>query len=349
MLRSSLHWLRSLFTRQGLPKLILLLLSAGFTLVTLELGYRVIIFGADSFSIEKMDSFHRLGYSYIVQPSDCPEMVYELAPNLDVLFKLAPFQTNAAGQRDTAYNLPKPPGVFRIAVLGDSLTMGSGVPLEETYHARLEHALNQGGGTYEVISFGAGGYSLRQYLGVLHCRAAAYDPDLILIGFYPENDAEIPPEEIFHQPYKRQETVRAFFTPFALRELASTARYKAQGWALTALGLAPDAPTPEQTAYMRGIFDQFGAYSRENGAPVLLLYLTYRTDHSLQPGEIEPPARAAGLCFLDLSAAFAGEDPAAYRLLPIDDHPNAAANAKFASRLQEYLAAASLLTGGTCP
>ena len=47
-----------------------------------------------------------------------------------------------AGLRDREYTLEKPPGVFRIAVLGSSIDMGWGVGTEDTYVSLLEDWLN---------------------------------------------------------------------------------------------------------------------------------------------------------------------------------------------------------------
>ncbi len=350
MFRKLFRWLRGLFTREGLPKLALILFSLSFTLVALEFAYRLLIFGPDAFSIEKMNSFHRMGYSQLVQPSDCPEMIYELVPDTHDLFKLVPFDINSRGQRDAEYPLEKPAGTFRIIVIGDSLVMGTGIALEDTFQARLEVALNEtGDANYEVINFGVAGYYLRQYAGLLTCRAQAYDPDLVIVGFYPGNDSEVPPEEFFDEPYEVKGRDYPFFFPFALRELASTAKLKAEARLLEAIHRTLDQPTSEESAYMTGMFNAFGAYATESGVPILVAYLAYRSDYGVTPDELEPLTQVADLCFIDLSAAFAGADPTAYRLYAIDDHPNPAANEIFASELLAHLRQTGLLTGGTCP
>ena len=70
----------------------------------------------------------------------------ELVPGFEGRFKGAPFRTNRWGMRDREYTREKPPGTFRIAVLGSSVTMGSGVGDGETFESLAERALNERGG-----------------------------------------------------------------------------------------------------------------------------------------------------------------------------------------------------------
>src|SRR5262245_29159034 len=49
--------------------------------------------------------------------------------------------TNALGLRDYEFAEEKPPGTYRIVVVGDSVTFGPGVGLDETFAKRLERKL----------------------------------------------------------------------------------------------------------------------------------------------------------------------------------------------------------------
>lgn len=97
-----------------------------------------------------------------------------------------PMRYNSAGFRDAEYPLAKAPGVFRIAVLGDSFTEAREVPLAASYPKVLEQRLNTEAGkkTYEVLNFGAVRYGTDQYLLRLQEQALAYHPDLIVVGMY---------------------------------------------------------------------------------------------------------------------------------------------------------------------
>jgi len=117
------------------------------------------------------------------------------------------FRTNNLGLRqDEDVPIEKPPGVFRVLVLGDSMTEGI-VHNCETYSSLLETKLNEeersrdrsmrglqarrlAGGHVEfrVLNAGVGGYStLQEYLW-LKVYGRSLQPDLIILSFYAGND-----------------------------------------------------------------------------------------------------------------------------------------------------------------
>jgi len=93
---------------------------------------------------------------------------------------------NSAGYRDSEHALGKPEGVFRIAVLGDSMAEAREVPLETVFWKRLEKLLPAetfGGRRLEVLNFAVSGYGTAQALLTLQRHALAYSPDLVLLAF----------------------------------------------------------------------------------------------------------------------------------------------------------------------
>jgi hypothetical protein len=99
-------------------------------------------------------------------------------------------QTNAAGQRGRSVPLSKPPGTYRILVLGDSFVEAEQVDDQERFVTRLEAILNEAGGPtrYEVIDGGCGGWGTAQELLYLRGQGLAYQPDLVLLAFFVGND-----------------------------------------------------------------------------------------------------------------------------------------------------------------
>jgi lysophospholipase L1-like esterase len=93
---------------------------------------------------------------------------------------------NSRGFRGAEVTIPKPPGRFRIVVIGDSLTLGWGVNDEETYAARLEQRLRREQPTLDVdvVNLGVGGYNTRQSVTWLSRHVDELRPDLVLLGFY---------------------------------------------------------------------------------------------------------------------------------------------------------------------
>jgi hypothetical protein len=88
---------------------------------------------------------------------------------------------SSTGLRDSEHNIPKPAGVIRIALLGDSSTEGMQVPLNETYGKVLERLLNESGQKYEVINFACSGYSTGQQLLQYERDVRQYHPDVVIL------------------------------------------------------------------------------------------------------------------------------------------------------------------------
>ncbi|MGB3365389.1 MAG: hypothetical protein WBB48_11505, partial [Thermodesulfobacteriota bacterium] len=117
--------------------LVVFILVLVFALI-LEQTIRFYLFGAESFSYNKMKSVGSMGYTGYLQKSDYPDVVYEFKPKIDSYFKLADFRTNSLGFRDKEYSLEKPEKTFRVAVIGGSFTVPAGVEIDEAFHSLLE-------------------------------------------------------------------------------------------------------------------------------------------------------------------------------------------------------------------
>ncbi|HOK07712.1 MAG TPA: SGNH/GDSL hydrolase family protein, partial [Syntrophales bacterium] len=92
--------------------------------------------------------------------------------------------TNSFGFRDGEWKQPKGSGVIRIMCLGDSLTFGNAVRVEETYPKVLEKKLRTQFGDCEVITAAVGGWSLYDEYNFLTAEGYKYQPDIIVLGFY---------------------------------------------------------------------------------------------------------------------------------------------------------------------
>jgi hypothetical protein len=97
---------------------------------------------------------------------------------------------NRAGFRGPDRPLEKPPGVRRIAVLGDSMIASVGVDEEDTLVCQLERMLNQSYPevTWEVLNFGVSGSSPGQEMVLYKELASRWDPDIVLCAYYVGND-----------------------------------------------------------------------------------------------------------------------------------------------------------------
>ncbi|HWC02510.1 MAG TPA: SGNH/GDSL hydrolase family protein [Methylomirabilota bacterium] len=100
------------------------------------------------------------------------------------------YWNNALGLNDEEFEVPKPPGRFRILALGDSFTYGL-VPYPHTAMTLLEARLRTacGGQDLDLLNFGIAGAGVRDYQTIVTLGLATYEPDLVLLNFYAGNDA----------------------------------------------------------------------------------------------------------------------------------------------------------------
>lgn len=97
------------------------------------------------------------------------------------------FSTNSQGFRGTTeYSVPKPTGVYRILVLGDSVTLGHGVEDEATFSSHIERQLSAHRRT-EVINMGVSGFGTAEELIQLRNIGWQYDPDLVILTYFPND------------------------------------------------------------------------------------------------------------------------------------------------------------------
>src|SRR5262249_4103819 len=95
------------------------------------------------------------------------------------------FHINALGLKDREYPAAKPPGVFRVLMLGDSYTEGFGLRVEDTMPKQAEAMLagRSCRAPLEILTAGVPSYSpILEYL-YLEERGLALAPDLVVLNF----------------------------------------------------------------------------------------------------------------------------------------------------------------------
>ena len=97
-------------------------------------------------------------------------------------------QFNAEGMRDAAsHPIPKPPGVFRILLVGDSFTAGMANQYEEIWPVLLERRLTGKRGAIDVIKAGVDSFDTLSELLTMRRLIPRYHPDLVLMAFLPND------------------------------------------------------------------------------------------------------------------------------------------------------------------
>lgn len=123
-----------------------------------------------------------------------------LRAGYDGWFSGVPVKINQLGFRDhREYSLAKEPKTFRILVLGDSVTFGHGSVFEHTYPYLLEQQLRgwRPAVDWQVWNLGVPGYNTRQEWAYLKEVAGFFAPDLVVVGFFPNDlaDNRMPPSQ----------------------------------------------------------------------------------------------------------------------------------------------------------
>ncbi|MFZ0803581.1 MAG: SGNH/GDSL hydrolase family protein [Terriglobales bacterium] len=117
-----------------------------------------------------------------------PVMGVALLPNMKVVHSRGCFtglvETNRWGFRDRDRTLEKPPGVFRIALMGDSAVEAVHVQPDQVMNLQMERDLQQlGYKNIEVMDFAVEGIGTTQELIMYKNQVRQFHPDLVVIMF----------------------------------------------------------------------------------------------------------------------------------------------------------------------
>ncbi|MBA2245336.1 MAG: hypothetical protein H0W11_10295 [Gemmatimonadetes bacterium] len=268
---------------------------------------------------------------------------FELIPSYSGTVKRLPFTTNRWGMRDQDYDKAKPPHTYRIALLGASHVMGSGVPHEKSFEALVEEQLNreQAGGPYahyEILNFAVSGYAPYHHALLMQDKVFEFEPDAIFFVSH-RNDAG----RVFANLSRMIPSGVAI--PDA--ELAAI---------LERAGVEPEMRRSEIDRRLRPHGDDLLRWSyrrmvhaaRQQGAvPVwIMVPLISETSGKLTPQmeHLQRLASEAGFVTWSLTEAYRGQDRQLLALATWDAHPSVGAHQLLADQLyQAVLANAQVL------
>ena len=98
---------------------------------------------------------------------------------------------NTEGLRDREHPLAKRPGSYRVACLGDSVTLGWGIQPQQAWPQVLEDLAAASGRDLDVMNVALGGWATRQELIAYRRIARRYHPDQVLLGICLNDVAEM--------------------------------------------------------------------------------------------------------------------------------------------------------------
>ncbi|MEP7344611.1 MAG: hypothetical protein ABI877_05075, partial [Gemmatimonadaceae bacterium] len=316
---------------------------------TLERGYYENLVGVSRFNAELWEVYSRQSESDwrrldeigVERRIDDP-IHAELRPNQGVVFHGASFRTNRWGMRDKDYEKIPQPGTYRLAMVGPSHAMGSGVEDDQTFESLLESRLNRERAgapsrAYEILNFSVEGFGLTQQRLLLERpRVWEFKPDAILLVTHPV-------EYFFMARYIVQEIERRGEPEdSAMRELAIKA------------GVTKDMTDDQVQKLIKPFADPVIARELKQIADLCAVHHV-RCIYSLVPTPTwaasraagQPMAKAAqesGYTILNIDDVFTGRDARELTVAPWDYHPNAKAHLLIADRLfAEFTARPELL------
>jgi hypothetical protein len=316
--------------------------------VVIEISYRIYVVGPLALNPFKANSLNVLMRSEFVQLAEFPDVYYELKPDISSWFKGVRFTTNSAGLADREYSLDKPAGVFRVAVVGSSWTMPSGIEHQQAWHAAIEEQLNsQKNQTvkYEFINFGVEQYGLRELVGTARHKVMAWQPDLIVVAVTGFTTALL-----WEEPHSGQELPeRAYpvFVSYVLRAAQKRLGLEPASSAAVRARFEPDDYAPRLAQIQRAL-TELNEISVENSVPVVVMFLGYSPFGKFYeiPLQEQGEQLTVELLFGNHLFMVAESERRALQISRYDRHPNSTAHSLIAGFLADALADQGLLPQG---
>ena len=123
--------------------------------------------------------------SFRLAPSDDALLRYTYRPGARLRDVAGELTVTADGLWDQAHDIPKPAGVRRVVILGDSVPNDPSLPFASRFPHVLEGLLSarSPGDRVEVINVSCEGYSTLQEVRLLEKVGLRYEPDLIVVAY----------------------------------------------------------------------------------------------------------------------------------------------------------------------
>jgi lysophospholipase L1-like esterase len=291
-----------------------------------------------------------------------PEFAYLLEPNSELAYWYPSNprgyfgennevigHVNSQGFRGRATSTTKPPGAFRIAVLGDSFTMGTGVRDRDTLPAQLERELQRLVTGLEVLNFGVGGTDTVYQIHLLQRQVLKYKPDLVIVVMF-LNDTVVDGNELFRDHRLILQRVRKY--SFFLNALLGSIEkpfYHRRMLRLYQEGF--EATSSRWRAVQNSLRGARDLCQQNNCKLLVTLYpVLFNLDDSYPFRSAHESVRrfceGLNIPYVDLLAPFYGKDHTKLWVHETDHHPNEAAHFAAATQLGNFIREHKLLESG---
>jgi len=155
---------------------------------------------------------------HMIRMSPVPDVIYELKPDLTVIYQGAEVITDDAGFRVDGDITAPPPGAECIVGIGDSFMFGQGVAAADTYLAVMGRGLaeRRPGHPLRVVNTAVPGYNTVMEVAALRAKGLTCDPVAVIVDFV-GNDLSLP--NFVRQPQNPWSLRRSFLNDFVRQRL----------------------------------------------------------------------------------------------------------------------------------
>lgn len=250
---------------------------------------------------------------------------------------------NSWGFREREFDLRNPLGVYRIAIIGDSITYGQGIEVEQRFSNVLERQLNnhEGKRKYEVLNFGRNGAETVDEVQFLLHPVLNTKPDFVLLQWY-QNDVEghdkngRPSFQGLVPSPSLQSLFQANSVVFYLLNEQWITLQSRLGWVQSykeyMLARFTDPNSPSSVA-AKSELQKFIDICKQHGIPLGMVLFTHEVELGFLADRVLALCQREAIPCLDLRETFAEHKPDwASRL---DPHPGPSANRLVADRLMQ--------------
>jgi hypothetical protein len=242
-----------------------------------------------------------------------------MKPNLNIQGLDHNFLSNQFGLRDKAYSKNKKDSVYRMALLGGSYEMGSGVSNNQNFEYLTEERLNKNFPdsnfkSIEIWNFAAGGYYLIEHLELLNTEVFKYKPNAVI--YFAHSDERNKMIKDITNILKRNVPIKYKF----LNDIITLSGVKSN----MAENQIKQLLNPYIDCILQWSYFEMATICKKNNAKIIWVYLL-TTEENVNENEystILKFAKQAGYITLDLKNVYGNIPRNTIQISEINSHPN---------------------------
>lgn len=283
-------------------------------------------------------------------------LYYRIKPNFSGILEGVKVDINSDGFRDNEFMKQRPEKQKLIAILGDSIAFGQGVPQDQTFPAILEKLLNVPpvDMNYTVWNLGVPGYNTQQEYQVLQSLVLPANPNWVFLA-YVINDVEPVNKEALKliagekpdrsRSWFSQQLDKSITLEIARNRMGRILRWFKPDWRFSsyvddaiAMYAGPGGPWSD----VSNIIESMKIDCDRKNIRFTLVMTPAMMDFSNYPFRkinqtVERFCEEKGIDYLDVLPYFRNYDPQKLAVSIIDSHPNAQAQAIIASAVADHI------------